>query len=518
MMVPVDRLWRRAQGYLAAKQTVSARAALDAMVSRDPTHIHAHLILGGIAWANDRMRDATRHALDAASVVPDDATLLGAVIAALLQVGEHAAARACLQRPPLAHANDGALLMQLAGWNQMLGEHAASLHLYERAHGAGVDGPEYRFRRATQFSFNGRLREAEAELEHCVRMGAATGRAYVELARLRRQTPQRNHLELLEHMLAHVQPGTDDRAGLEFARYKELEDIGRHDDAWDALANGNALMAARARHDPAREERLLDALLGICTPAFLKSAEMGREGPQPIFIVGMTRSGTTVLDQMLGNHSQIASAGELRDFGWQLRWAADSCTQHQLDERIVERLPNLDYAEIGRRYLAQTQWRARGKPFFVDKLPSNWQLAGLIHRALPQARILHLVRDPMDVCFSNFRALFGDAFAWSYDLNLLAQHYLQYRRVMEHWHAVLPGRILDVRYAEMVRDPETALRRVLNFCRLPCETGCADLTRNAGVVATLSMVQVRSPMHGRAFGEWRPYATQLAPLCAKLMG
>jgi tetratricopeptide (TPR) repeat protein len=517
MTASVDRLWRRAQAYLAANQIASARAALDSLLARDPTHIHAHLVLGGIAWMSDRMRDATRHALDAARVVPDDAALLGAVVAALLQVGEYVAARAILRRPLLADTDDGALLLQLAGWQQMLGEHPAALSLFERAHAVGVDGPDYRFHHATQLSFNGRLSEAEAELECCAATGAPIGRAYVELARLRRQTPQRNHLELLDRMLSRVQPGTEDHAGLEFARYKELEDLGYHDDAWKALANGNAMMAARAQHDSAREQRLHDALVALCTPNFLQPESIMHDGPQPIFVIGMPRSGTTVLDRMLGNHSLIMSAGELGDFGRQLRWAADHCTQYQFDERIIERLPILDYAQIGRRYLAQTQWRAQGRPFYVDKLPSNWQLAGLIHRALPHARILHLVRDPMDVCFSNFRALFGDSFAWSYDLDLLAHHYRQYRRVMAHWHSVLPGRILDVEYAELVRNPETAMREVLGFCRLPSEHGCADLTHNTTPVATLSMVQVRSPIHARAFEEWRPYAAQLEGLRAVLM-
>jgi len=518
MTDPVDRLWRRAQGYLAAGQTPAARATLESVLARDRTHIHAYLVLGGIAWKSGRMREATRQALAAAGVVPDDPALLGAVIAALAQVGEYVAARALLLRPVLADTTDGALLVQLAGWQQTLGDHPASLALYERAHAAGVDGPEYRFRHATQLSFNGRLGEAEEELERCVAFGAPIGRAFVELARLRPQTAKRNHLQWLELMLARVQPGTEDHAGLEFARYKELEDLGRHDEAWSALMHGNALMAARVRHDPLREERLHDGLIGRCTSAFLQPSEVAHDGPQPIFVIGMTRSGTTVLDRVLGNHSQVASAGELGDFGRQLHWATDHCTQELIDERILQRLPDLDFAEIGRRYLAQTQWRAQGRPFYVDKLPSNWMVAGLIRRALPQARILHMVRYPMDVCFSNYRALFGESFAWSYDLDALAQHYRQYRRVMAHWHAVLPGQILDVAYADLTRDPETTARKVFDFCGLQYEPDCVDLTRNRGAVATLSLAQVRGAIHARAFEEWRPYAAQLSGLRAKLAG
>jgi len=139
-------------------------------------------------------------------------------------------------------------------------------------------------------------------------------------------------------------------------------------------------------------------------------------------------------------------------------------------------------------------------------------IAGLIAKALPQARILNLVRDPMDVCFSNFRALFADAFAHIYNLDALASHYQVYRRTMAYWHAAMPGRILDVSYAELVENPDATLRGVLEFCRLPWEPGCTDLTRNRSAVSTLSTVQVREPVHKRFVDSWRRYERQLAPL------
>jgi hypothetical protein len=139
-------------------------------------------------------------------------------------------------------------------------------------------------------------------------------------------------------------------------------------------------------------------------------------------------------------------------------------------------------------------------------------VGGLIRKALPQARILNLVRDPVDVCFSNFRALFADAFAHIYNLDAIASHYQVYRRTMAHWHAAMPGQILDVPYADLVQDPEGVLRKVLAFCNLPWEPGCADLTRNRSAVSTLSAAQVREPIHNRFVDSWRRYETQLAGL------
>jgi hypothetical protein len=324
---------------------------------------------------------------------------------------------------------------------------------------------------------------------------------------MRKRAPS-NHPDLLLERIRNVAPGTVNHASFEFALYEELADLGRYDEAWFALARGNALMYARKEVDSKYAWNLFEGLIQRCTPQFLQPHETHFDGPQPIFIIGMPRSGTTLLDRILSNHSQVSSAGELDDFGRQLRRVAGH--RVTLDEKILQRLPDLDYADIGQGYLVQTQWRAPGARFFIDKLPRNWMIAGLIRRALPQARILNLVREPMDVCFSNYRALLGDSFPYSYDLDALAAHYMQYRRVIAHWHSAMPGQILDVNYGDLVHQPEDVARKVFAFCGLDWEPGCADLARNKSVVSTLSMVQVREPIHTRAFEEWRPYERQLA--------
>jgi hypothetical protein len=198
------------------------------------------------------------------------------------------------------------------------------------------------------------------------------------------------------------------------------------------------------------------------------------------------------------------------DFGAQLHWLAD--TRNVGSDGLLEKLPNLDYAELGRRYLARTQWRAGGRTFFIDKQPPNWVLAGAIHAALPQAPILNLVRDPMDTCFSNWRAYFGDACAYSYDLHALAVYFHDYRNTMAHWRRVMPGVILDVPYSDLVGEPEAVMRKVFAHCGLEWDPGCLDMRSNPTPVATLSAAQVRTPLHTNAFGEWRRYAARLEPL------
>jgi len=448
----------------------------------------------------------------AARMLPDDPALVNRMAQGLTRLGETNAARACLQHRVVASTRSGPMLTALGHAYQGLGLNAQALQLMDRARATGYDNADFRYFRALQLQFNGRMEEAEAEMESCLRMGPTFGRASLSLARIRRQTPESNHVDVIRSRLASVEPGSEDHAAFEFALHKELDDLGQLDDAWAALERANAVMAARLPYDGAAEERLFDRIIEQFDTDFLAQPGKSFYGPTPIFIVGMPRSGTTLLERILGNHSLVTSAGELPDLSRQLRWVADLHGHPLLDDALLDALPQLDFAELGRRYLEQSQWRANGRPYYVDKLPPNFMLVGCIRRALPAAKVVHMVREPMDVCFSNYRAMFGDAYAYAYDLDRLAQHHGQYRRLMQHWRQAAPGFVLDLPYAELVQDTEAACRKLLEFCGLPYEAGCLDHTRNTTSVATLSSAQVRQPIHAGSLGEWRRYERQMEPL------
>ena len=507
-----DPLWRQAQTLLVRGRVDAAQAILASMqASGSGGDAHAHLLAAQIAWREDRVRDGTRHALDAARATPDDPEALCTVATVLQEVGETVAARECIDRPVIAGCGNPLLLMRMAVLRKRLGQHAETLALLDKAKSLGHASAVLRFRRGEALLFNGRIEEAEAELAASLAEAPAQGRIAVPLVRLRRQTAERNHLAALDSGARMAPSGTSDQAAFEFARYKTLEDLGRHEEAWQALARGNALMHARLGGQVAPHHAWIEHYLSAWTSVPPRSPTAGAPtGPTPIFIVGVTRSGTTLLERMLGNHSRVANAGELVDFGAQLHWMAD--TRKVQSDVLASRLGGIDYGELAQRYLAQTRWRAGGRAFFIDKQPPNWVLAAAIHAALPRAPILNLVRDPMDTCFSNWRAYFGDACAYSYDLDALAEYFNDYRRVMMHWHRIMPGAILDVDYADLVRGPEATLRKVFAFCGLEWEPGCTDLKRNSAPSATLSAAQVRSSVHDHSFGEWRRYASELGPL------
>jgi len=511
-----DRLWRRAQEYIAGNQITAARITIESLLQREPRRYGARMLLASVILAEGRVREAAEHAIAVSQLLPDDADVVSTTAHCLLRIGEMVAARECLHRFDAQRTRDGRVLMGLAHAYQELGEHRAALELMDRAYANGYDNPDFRYYRSLQLMFNGRTADAEKELEACLRQGPTFGRASVTLARLRKQTPESNHLDYIRRQLAAVERGSEDHAAFEFAQFEELEDLGRYDEAFAALERGNAIMYACQSHDSAREDALFGALMAATPAPFFNAPSATPDGATPIFIVGLPRSGTTLLDRILDNHSQVVSTGERTDFPRQLRWVADCHGQELIDSSLIERMAQIDCAEVGRRYLHQTRWRIGDKPYFVDKLPQNYMLVGLIRRALPHAPILHMVRDPMDVCFSNYKAMFGKSYAYSYDLAAMAAQYGRYRRLMQHWHATLPGQVLDVSYNDLVTDPEATVRRISAHCGLAYEPDCIDTTRNKSAVNTLSSAQVRQPIHARTLGEWRRYARQLEPLRALL--
>ncbi len=504
------RLWQRVRRYLETKQEDAARIALEKLVTASPADVEARVLLAGaILSADARVRECLTHLEAAAAALPENADLVAMVAQAMLRVGDIVGARRCLENPAVATTSSPEDLMSLAHVHQLLGEHSKSLAFMERAKAQGYDNPDFRYFRGLQLQFNGRLHEAEDEMESCLKMGPTFGRASLSLARLKTQTAANNHVDYIRAQIRRVEKDSEDHASFEFALFKELEDLGEYDEAWAALERANRIMDRRFRHDGQTEGRLFNALIERTGAEFLRPSAIEFDGPAPIFVIGLPRSGTTLLERILGNHSLVESAGELNDFPRQMQWQANHYCFPVLDETLLAHADTLDYANIGKRYLRQSQWRANGKPFYVDKLPPNFMMAGFIHRALPQAAILHMVRDPMDACFSNYKAMFGGSYAYSYDPDLLVVHYRRYRRLMDHWHAAMPDRIFDVSYNELVRDPEAKTREILAFCELPFESGCADLARNRTPVATLSSAQSRHAINDRSIGEWRRYEKRL---------
>jgi tetratricopeptide (TPR) repeat protein len=510
-------LWERAEQHLAAKNPDAARAALEAMVVLDAGQVMARLRLSTLATTQGRYRDSLAQLMAIVATRPDDPYLLAMLAGMLHRLGEAATAIDCLSHAGIRATGDRALLLEAAQLASQLEQADLANALLDDAERLGGPDPASLYSRATLQLFDGKLDAAGQTLESCLALAPRHAQAHWALSRVRRQGKESNHIHRLKVLLEQG-PDPTSAAYLGFALFKELDDTGRTDEAWRALE-----AACRAKRQQLNyrvdDERaafeFLHTVQGTNAPA--PSGTPDRDTRTPIFIVGMPRTGTTLLERILGRHPDVENAGELDDFPLQLRWCANRFSKSFLDAGVLASAQSESPAVLGNRYLGHASWRARGKSFFTDKMPPNFLHVGLIARALPGARILHMTRHPMDTCFSNLKELFTEAYPYSYDLGELAAHYGRYRCLMSHWHEQFPGRVLDVSYEGLVADPVAASQRVFAHCGLQWLPECVEIETGGGRVTTASSVQVREPIHRRAVDGWRRYETQLSPLKEMLM-
>lgn len=506
------QLLNQARQCLSRHEPERARPYLERAIQVAPETIDAYTLLSATRLKRGDLRGATQDLLDALPHVPGDLRTIAKLGHFLYLAGETVAARRCLRHPAVEHSRDGDGLMAVGLIHGMMGESQTALALLKRALAAGNDTLELRYHLGLLHEFCGKFDDARSYYETCLHKQEGFGQAMLRLARLGKRNVDNHHVDAIRTALKKLPPGASiDKACFQFALYEELDTQADYEGAWQALTAANDMMHGRFHYDARQDAELVDAILSGSQVEPM--AERGHtDVPTPIFIIGLPRSGTTLLERILGNHSQITPAGELMDFFRQLRWMTNVHDQSPLDLEVLLRSTAIDYAELGTRYLTQTSWRATESAYFVDKFPFNYLLAGMIHRALPHAPILHMVRAPMDICFSNYKAMFMDHCPYSYGQRSTAAYHDQYRRLMTHWHRVMPGAIMDVSYGELVHSPQKMTEKVLAFCGLPFEETCLYMTQSDAPVTSLSSAQVREPIHTRGLGEWKHYAEHLQPM------
>ncbi|MDX1442417.1 MAG: sulfotransferase [Gammaproteobacteria bacterium] len=505
-----QQLWQQAEQLKNSGREREAQSLYEQLLPLPDWALPAHIRLADVALALHQLREATRHTLAAYEVREPDPFFNDALCDVLMRTGELERAVQCLELAGRLDCQDATVwaAMGRRALDQALPQYAAPL--LERARKLGLKSPLLDYLLGQAEVYLGNTDAAEKALESSISRDPLFGPAHRALAKLRKQVPGNNHVDRLRKLLGRMEKSHPHRPFFCYALFKELDDLGDSKAGWGALQKGMQLRRAQVQYSSKADAARFEQLLSVVDDSEAKAAE--HDGPVPIFIVGMPRSGTTLLERILGAHEQVKDAGELTDFTCQLRWMCDLFGPVHPDLALIRAAEGTNWHELGRRYLDHTQWHADGKPFYTDKLPSNFLNVGYIAKALPQAKILHVTRDPMDVCFSNLKELFGEAYPHSYDQVEMAEHYLRYRKLMSHWHKAFPGRVLDVSYAGLVNEPERVARDVLSFCGLPWQDGIVAIENRSDAVATASSVQVREPIHNRFVGQWKAYEEHLKPL------
>jgi predicted Zn-dependent protease len=306
----------------------------------------------------------------------------------------------------------------------------------------------------------------------------------------------------------------DDRVHLNFAAGKALEDRGEFEQSFDHYARGNTLKMTRAGYDPDNTARLVDEQINHCTAElFTKRGALGCDAPDPIFIVGLPRAGSTLLEQILASHSQVNGTMELHEIlGLAQRLGGRSASNESAYPGILWELDDDYFERFGEKFIEDTRAYRGSAPLFIDKMPNNFMHIGLIRLILPNAKVIDARRHPMACCFSGFKQLFGEGQDFTYGLEEIGRYYADYVRLMDHWEETIPGFVLRVMHEDVVDDLETEVRRMLDFCGLPFEQACLEFHRTERSIKTPSSEQVRQPIYRTGLDYWRSYEQWLGPL------
>lgn len=366
----------------------------------------------------------------------------------------------------------------------------------------------YRYNLSTALIALGRMEEAEAALDSVIAAQPRDGDAWYNRATLRRQTHDRNHVAAIEHELSRPGLQPKDAVPLHYALAKELEDLGEFERSFQALARGASSRRAMLSYRVEDDESIMREIGAAFAGQVVGKSVSGCDDRRPVFVVGLPRSGTTLVDRILSSHSRIGSHGESTDFAMSLMHLAGRCRDK---DELLERSTKVEPRQLGDAYVRRLAMHRDDR--IVDKTPANFLYLGLIARALPDARIVYVRRDPMDVCYAMYKTLFRMAYPYSYDLGDLGRYWLAFDALMRHWQHVLPaGRMLVVDYERLVTDPAATITAMLDHIGMPWEDACLHFDTNPLPSLTASAAQVRQPIYPTSVGLWRRHAKALAPL------
>lgn len=499
---------------LKAGRSADALRLARQLIEAHPRSLEARMFASHAAQLQVRFDEMLGHAQFAVELAPAH---LGAQVR--LMECQHYCGRfdAVLERLHALeqHAGDEPLLLRkLAEFYSLGNRHADAQRCHRRAVELQPGDPDALFALAATELAMGNIAVAERLLDRVIELDPHDYDAYRNRSTLRRQTAEDNHIKSIHGALATGVRRPAGEAQLCYALAKEYEDLGDYRTAFVYLRRGadarRRLLGYRVESDLV----VIDKIREVFDAGLLRAQDGGHDQPGPVFVLGLPRSGTTLVERILSSHSRVDSLGEVNDFALGLMHLVGSPGGKT---ELVERAARLDFGRLGRRYLASTRAYGFTAPLLIDKTPLNYLYIGLIRLALPGARIVHVQRNPMDSCYGMYRTLFRAGYPFSYDLGDLARYYVAYRQLMDHWHELLPGAVLDVSYERLVDAQEEVSRELLHWCGLEWEPSCLAFHENAAPVSTASSAQVRSPVNREAVQRWRRYAAELNPLAQRLV-
>ena len=512
---------------LAADLIVAARSGQGAkllpraqqMLSQHPKHLG---IIQGMVEVCTSMGDfvsAEKHAETMVEIAPQQPMTHLAHASCLMKLNANKRAFQALALAEARTSNNPNVLSIIAQYYEKLDAMSDALRVLQRLSAVEPNDGNHQQRIAAVHRFLGNLDAAEEYCNLAIANKLDDYHVYFLRSGLRKQTRENNHVEKMETLLAQGVTGHRNRVHLQYALAKEYEDLGEADTSFRHLKEVSDIQRKEMDYDVSLDLRTMDEIKHNFDRAYFQRVKPGHPAADPIFIIGMPRTGTTLVERIVGSHSQVHSLGEMGMFARLMVRAVKTMygSQDVPPGERVKLTSKLDYAAIGEKYLAGVADRRNGKPFFIDKLPYNYLNVGPIHASLPNAKIIQLDRHPMDTCYAIYKTLFGLAYPFSYSMEDLGRYYAGYRKLLDHWHAVLPpGRVLTVKYEDVVADQEGQTRRIFKYCGLEWEEQVKEFHKSQQSSTTASASQVRQPIYKSSVAKWRQFERHLAPLRAVL--
>jgi tetratricopeptide (TPR) repeat protein len=502
---------------LACDDRRKAESILRAILQEDPSHAAALCGLAAVSLAADRAHDAERllrHALKQTEYLP---LAYRGLAPALMALGRLEEADAVTRHLRQIEPESPQSWVTTAGVATRLMRQEQALEAYERAARLKPEEVGLRMSVGHVQKTLGRRSDSEASYKAALQMDPGRAEAWWSLADLKNYFFSDAEVASMQRLLASDARERTNEAQLNFALGKAFEQRRLYTQSFACYARGNALRRRDAPFDIEGFQRRSARVRAFFDAAFFAARPgSGDASAAPIFIVGLPRSGSTLLEQILASHSRVEGTMELPNILNIVSQFDDMAAGRDAYPESVAAAAAAQLCALGKRYLEETASLRSGRAHFTDKLPNNFSHVGLIHAILPNATVIDARRHPMDACFSTFRQHFAEGQTFSYDLEDLGRYYRCYLSLMDHWDAVLPGKVLHVQYEQLVRDPEASIRRLLEHCRLPFEPACLSFHETQRSVRTASAEQVRQPIYTTGVGYWRHFEKELEPLRAAL--
>ncbi len=503
-----DEIARAAQ-HEKAGQRKEAEIIYRDILKKDPNHVEACRLLAGIAVGHEQFQDAKIFLQRALQLAPDYLRVMVDLANVHRQQEEYEEATAIASKLIELAGDNAEAYMVYASVVGVAGRHEDAIAAFEKALELQPGKAGALCGMAHHLKTIGRQEDAVARYRQSIAVKPDHCESYWSLANLKTFRFEPAEVQAMQELLQNESLPDESRSQIHNALGLEFEARQEYPLAFEHFASCNRIRRKAESYDPVDTEDTHDRVIELFSSKFLQQQPGIVREPTPIFVVGLPRTGSTLIEQILSSHSMVDGTHELSDLSKVIRAMRRGRGEKQRFPEVLANLSRDGWSRIGQQYLERSAKHRGVAAYFIDKNPNNFVFTGLIKLAIPNARIINTRRHPLDSCLGSFKQLFASGQPFSYDMDELAEYYLQYQRLMDHWHKVLPGFVLDVHYEEVVSDLEVQVGRLLEFCGLPFEEACVQFHRTQRAVKTASSEQVRKPIYSSSVHLWRRYEPQL---------